>query len=166
MIPNSPYLEAQRRALLVKCGKLTQKMVAEEGADLQFLENSIHLDDAVSKYTNIRQQYVAHHKMVDGLLANHKVAAIYVYVLTSRPASQFFLFPEGVSSQFRRGVMGSFMYNIVHGVLDIEKDRLSQDVKTDLDYCLLMEDPANLEWLCFAMHSLCRHCGTPTDTRV
>lgn len=165
-MPNSPYTAEQRKALLIKAGEAAEFALRKSEHPPRFLPDSTHLDRVLRDYLQLRSQYAVQHHIRDGLLANHKVAALYVFVLTREPPTNFFLFPAGTPSQVRRVALAVMMYTIVISVLFIEGPDINQQEYEDLEYCLLKEDPSNLEWLCFAMHALCRHYGKATNLAV
>lgn len=147
-------------------GKVTEMALAGTQYAPNFMENSDNIDAAVEDYSMLREQYVREHKIGDGLLANHKVAAIYAFGLTKKKADLFFQFGIDATSAYRRSVLASFMFNLVFGVLFIDEKRMNKLLREDLEYCLLKENPRNLEWLCLTMHAICRACGEASNTAV
>lgn len=147
------------------CGTAAQVALADEAHAPTFLPKSMHLDRLVRDYGELRQQFVKQHGMEDGLLANHKVAALYVWLLSKVPADELFLFPAGAPADLRRRAMVIMMNAVIVGALELETDRVDETLQDDLEYCLLKEAPANLEWLCFSMHALCCVSGSRTNKR-
>lgn len=161
----SPYLSVWRRQFLVACGHAAAKALEGHPSKPVFCERSVHLDAVVARYGELRDQFVEQQGMAGGLLANHKVAALYVSVLSRTPPEHLFTFAAKTPAGERRLVLAAMMNALVLGVLRIDPIAVDEALQDDLEYCLLKEPPSNLEWICFAMHALCRHRGQPTNIK-
>jgi hypothetical protein len=152
----------KRRQFLVECGRAAV-MALPDGLRPVFLEESLHLDRLVEDYGVLRDQFVTRHGMGENLLANHKVAALYVWLLSKVPAESLFLFPADARFDSRRLVMATMMNVVMVALLRIEPSRVDELLQDDIEYCLLKEAPANLEWLCSTFHAHCLLNGTRTN---
>ncbi|MEI6986526.1 MAG: hypothetical protein WCK65_10385 [Rhodospirillaceae bacterium] len=162
MMPSPEELFQSRKDLLVTAGKMVEDAFYEDG--VKFIPDSDKLSWTICNYQHTRDQFVRRHKMVGGLLANHKVAAIYIHTITRLEATEFFLFQRNNTPEFRRSVLVSMMYILMYGLLSIRQSDMDEHLKIDIDYCLLVPEPDNLEWLCLTMHAICRLCGTATNS--
>ncbi|MDQ0530483.1 hypothetical protein [Azospirillum rugosum] len=161
----SPYLSVWRRSFLVTCGQAAAKGLEDHPSKPVFSEDSLHLDAIVTRYGELREQFVSQHGMVGGLLANHKVAALYISILSRTPPEHLFTFTHETPIGERRLALAAMMNAVVLGVLQIDPATVNEALQDDLEYCLLKEPPSNLEWICFGMHALCRHLGRPTNIK-
>jgi hypothetical protein len=164
-MPHTDASRLKRRHLLKGAGLATQIALSDDPSCPQFKGDCVAVEDALDAYWELRKQYVARHKC-DQRLANHKVAALFVRTLTDRTAQDFFIFGESVDAGEQRVVLATFMFNIIYGILRIDDMKVHEALEEDIDYCLIMEFPENLEWFCLAMHTLCRLAGEPTNDRI
>ncbi|MFC5359974.1 hypothetical protein [Azospirillum himalayense] len=160
-----PASADMRRQFIISCGRSAVTSLSDDPFAPIFLENSLHLERLISDYGVLRQQFVQRHGMASGLLANHKVAALYIWLLSKIDPSSLFLFPANAPLGVRRLALVNMMHAVVVGALQILPERVDSELQADLEYCLLKETPENLEWLCFAMHALCRLSGKATNLR-
>ncbi|WP_434614303.1 hypothetical protein [Azospirillum sp. B2RO_4] len=157
---STPFLK--RRQFLVECGRAAVTALPA-GLRPVLLIDSLHLDRLVEDYGALRDQFVTRHGMGGNLLANHKVAALYVWLLSRIPAESLFLFPADSPPESRRLVMATMMNAVIVALLGIEPSRVDGLLQDDLEYCLLKEAPANLEWLCCTLHAHCLLNGARTN---
>ncbi|WP_146203819.1 hypothetical protein [Azospirillum sp. TSO5] len=152
----------KRRQFLGECGRAAVMALPDDLRPV-FLTESLHLDQLVEDYGALRDQFVVRHGMGENLLANHKVAALYVWLLSKVPAEFLFRFPADAPVDSRRLVMATMMNAVIVGLLAIDPSRVDGLLQDDIEYCLLKEAPANLEWLCCTLHAHCLLNGARTN---
>ena len=158
-------LHLLRVRLIKDAGVRTERSFSKLSTPITFLGSSLSVGAFAADYKVNRDSFAARHNITTTLLANHKVAALYIYTLIDADPSSIFLFPDGASNDVKRSVWVTFLSYIIYGVLMIRRKSVHQDLQGDLHYCLSMELPESIEWLCFAMHALCQYRGTPTNIR-
>ena len=159
----SVFTESRRRGMLLDAGKKTESLFSNLGFSVSFLRKSVAIDTALTGYLKLRAEFAKIHGTGDNLLANHKIAALYIWTLTNYQASEFFIFKDKIPSPGKRLALATFMYFVIYGVLEIDPEDMDESIQDDLEYCLLKERPENLEWLCLTMHTFCRYRGKPTN---
>src|SRR3954471_8744129 len=100
----------RRRGMLLDAGKKTESVYAKVGYTISFLHDSITIDEILNNYLKLRSQFSNLQGTGDNLLANHKVAALYIWTLTECKANQFFLFEGDTLIKGRRAALVTFMY--------------------------------------------------------
>jgi|tagenome__1003787_1003787.scaffolds.fasta_scaffold20945229_2 hypothetical protein len=163
MMSESISVELKRRGMLIEAGKRTESVYEKLGYSISFLSDSIAINEVLENYLKLRSQFAKLQGTGDNILANHKVAALYIWTLTDYKANQFFLFEGDTLINGKRAPLVTFMYFVIYGILAIDPHDMDDSIQKDLEYCLLREAPENLEWLCLTMHAICRYRGDPTN---
>lgn len=156
-------LNLKRRKILADAGERTEVTYKSLGIEIEFLSGTHTLDGVVENYLKLRNEFAQKHE-IRGLMANHKVAALYVWALIDREAEEFFLFKDSSLGNQTRLALVTFMYYVIYGILCVDKKAVDTELQEDIAYCLLMEPPQSIEWLCLTMHALCRYRGLATNT--
>lgn len=159
----SVFVDLKRRGMLLDAGKKTESLFSSLGFPVSFLRKSVAIDKALTDYMKLRTEFAEIQGTGDNLLANHKIAALYIWTLANYTASEFFTFKGKVPNSGKRIALVTFMYFVIYGILEIDPQDMDESIQDDLEYCLLKERPENLEWLCLTMHAFCRYRGKPTN---
>jgi hypothetical protein len=163
MNDESVFLDSRRRGMLRYAAARTVDTYADLGIGIHFNDDAAELNSLIKKYLKLRGEFAEFQNTGENLLANHKVAALYIWVFRDTKFSSLFSFERSKDDNLRRAVMATFIYFIMYGVMSIDRNRMDESLHEDLEYCLLMERPQNLEWLCLTMHAICRYRGSPTN---
>src|SRR3954451_24302061 len=110
MMTESISVELKRRGMLLDAGKKTESIYARLGYSVSFLRDSIAINEALENYLKLRSQFASLQGTGNNLLANHKVAALYIWTLTDYKANQLFLFEGDTLINGKRAPLVTFMY--------------------------------------------------------